>query len=125
MLDPTPAGPSKWDAIRAALDAFVSDPASAGLGVGLQYFPLRKPGVPAVCTTHAECGAGAPCFLTVCDNTTAVTLCTADSECGRGGHCVPFGLCELSTPQHEVICPTIGGQCSGGYGRCLDISNRF
>src|SRR4051812_30417313 len=51
MLDTTGAGPTKWDAIRAALESFVSDPLSKGLGVGLQYFPLLKPGVPGTCTT--------------------------------------------------------------------------
>src|SRR5438552_2831477 len=28
MLDTTSAGPTKWDAIRSALESFVSDPAS-------------------------------------------------------------------------------------------------
>src|SRR5215831_11829447 len=49
MLDTTGAGPTKWDAIRSALESFVNDPASSGLGVGLQYFPILKPGVPATC----------------------------------------------------------------------------
>ena len=39
MGDPTGTGVSKWDAVKQALSAFVGDPASAGIGVGIQYFP--------------------------------------------------------------------------------------
>ena len=35
---------TKWDAVRDALIAFLQDPQSAGLGVGLQYFPLLAAG---------------------------------------------------------------------------------
>lgn len=33
-------GVTKWDAIKKALTGFVQDPASDGIGVGIQYFPL-------------------------------------------------------------------------------------
>ncbi len=42
MGDPTGAsgtGISKWESIKQALSTFVGDPASAGIGVGIQYFP--------------------------------------------------------------------------------------
>ncbi len=32
----------KWTNLSAALDSFVSDPASAGLDMGIQFFPLRE-----------------------------------------------------------------------------------
>ena len=41
MADATGAGPTKWEAIAQAIDAFVKDPKSAGIGVGIQYFPLK------------------------------------------------------------------------------------
>ncbi|HEY3668765.1 MAG TPA: hypothetical protein VGL19_22360, partial [Polyangiaceae bacterium] len=46
MLDPTSATTTKWDAVKTALTSFLNDSASAGLGVGLQYFPLTKPNAP-------------------------------------------------------------------------------
>jgi hypothetical protein len=33
---------SKWQNVRSALKAFVSNPAYADLGIGLQFFPIRK-----------------------------------------------------------------------------------
>ena len=79
---------------RSAVASFVSAATSQGIGIGLQYFPLLKPGVPATCKTHAECGANGPCFLTACDNVSTVTPCAMDAECG-GGHCIPFGVCQF------------------------------
>ena len=35
MLDQTATGGTKWDAVKAAVEAFLKDKASAGLGVGL------------------------------------------------------------------------------------------
>jgi hypothetical protein len=126
MLDATGAGPTKWDAIRSALEGFVNASTSAGLGVGLQYFPLLKPGVPPTCTSHAQCGTGGPCFLTSCDNVGTVTPCTKDSDCTRGGRCVEFGVCELypagGTPQ---FCAPIGSPCTGRMGNCIDIPERW
>lgn len=45
---------TKWQAVVGAIKAFVSDPSSEGLSVGIQYFPLRRLcnvtnyGIPAV-----------------------------------------------------------------------------
>jgi hypothetical protein len=129
MLETTGPGPTKWDAIRAALESFVNDPASAGLGVGLQYFPIFKPGVPATCTTHQQCGAGGPCFLSACTTPgpgDQVVICQKDSECPNGGTCVNFGVCELypagGSPE---ICSPIGRNCTGGLGACIDVPDRW
>jgi Mg-chelatase subunit ChlD len=40
MKDATADGTTKWNAVKAALKAFLADPKSAGLGVGIQYFGL-------------------------------------------------------------------------------------
>jgi hypothetical protein len=126
MLDSTgTTGVSKWSAINTALESFVKDPDSAGLGIGLQYFPLFKPNVPATCTSNAACGAGGPCFLQACDNQTTVTACTTNADCGVG-NCIPFGVCSLypvgGTP---VFCSPIGSACSAGYGDCVDFNDRW
>ena len=57
MLEPTAGNLSKWDAVKTALETFLTDSASAGLGVGLQYFPLLKANAPASCTSNADCAA--------------------------------------------------------------------
>jgi hypothetical protein len=45
---------TKWELAGDALSAFVKDPAAAGTGIGLQFFPLLGPGSP--CNTAVECG---------------------------------------------------------------------
>jgi hypothetical protein len=56
----------KWTATKAALTTFLEQPSAAGIGVGIQYFPLDSgvmcPFVP-FCATDAECGPAAcgPC----------------------------------------------------------------
>jgi hypothetical protein len=127
MLEQTSAGGTKWTAIERALEAFLNDPGSAGFGVGLQYFPQLKPGVPSVCTTDAQCGAsGGPCFLRTCANRDTLTVCTGDSDCDLGEPCVPFGICEFY-PQggSPTYCVPLGSNCALGFGRCLDITDRW
>jgi len=52
-----------WTAVTTALSDFVQQPSTAGIGVGIQYFPLLDgPACPVVCFSDAECGACAPCF---------------------------------------------------------------
>jgi hypothetical protein len=58
MNDSTPVG-TKWDAIKAALDGFVNDPSSAGIGVGIGYFPSTPP----ACTAS---GPNCFCLLGLC-----------------------------------------------------------
>lgn len=58
--------PTKWDAVRESLEAFVQAPETAEIGIGLQYFPQSRPDVPSFCTSNAECGAGGPCTSSLC-----------------------------------------------------------
>lgn len=114
MLDVLPEADSaagettKWDAVRTSLEAFAQAPDTAGIGIGLQYFPQNVDGVPFSCNTNAECGAGGPCTNSICVtggqlNTmepgvppfafiraagTSPTFCTNDSDCpGDGETC--------------------------------------
>ncbi len=117
---------SKWSAISAAIDDFVSDPASAGIGVGLQYFPLVKSGVPASCTSSAACGTSGPCLLSACDLTngsiTSVIACNSNADCPAGVACKPVGTCQYDA---NYLCPTPGTSCKqddSGFdlGTCLE-----
>ena len=109
MDDLVAAGQSKWSAVVGAMTAFVNDTASSGLGVGLQYFPLPASGVPAACTTNAQCGASGPCVLALCDNVNATLPCGSSSDCPRGSSCVSVGYCH---EDHNYLCPSPGtSQC--------------
>ncbi|HEV3193004.1 MAG TPA: hypothetical protein VGY54_21000 [Polyangiaceae bacterium] len=93
---------SKWNAVSAAITAFVNDPGSAGIGVGVQYFPKTAAGFPASCTKHAQCGAGGACLLSICaDGSGQITPCISDLDCLPFA-CLPMGECQYD---HNVICP--------------------
>jgi hypothetical protein len=64
--DPGAPPTTKWDAVRTSLEAFLQAPETAGIGVGLQYFPQSNDGVPASCESNEECGAGGPCTNSLC-----------------------------------------------------------
>jgi hypothetical protein len=66
MNETVAGGGTKWTAVTNAIQAFVSQPAAAGIGVGIQYFGLPVGGQQCnvqMCNTDADCGAGCgPCF---------------------------------------------------------------
>jgi hypothetical protein len=114
MLDKTAAGPTKWDAVKSAIGAFFQDTSSAGLSVGIQYFPLRKANVPKTCKADADCGAsGGPCALKWCSKYSTlvpngIAACTADAQCGSIPTVVDYGTCS-------------GGACSkDGTKQCAN-----
>ena len=89
---------TKWAAVRDAIIAFLRDPQSAGLGVGIQYFPLTQPGVPATCEMTNMCNGFGPCdILNTCSATPTITPCQTNADCRGGqGMCVRLGVCNLS-----------------------------
>jgi hypothetical protein len=57
---------SKWTAVTGALGQFVQLPDAAGIGVGLQYFPISSgPMCPLTCNSDPDCGPCGPCLITV------------------------------------------------------------
>jgi hypothetical protein len=118
MDDLVSAGSSKWTQVVGAITSFVGDPASAGIGVGLQYFPLDAAGVPASCTADTDCPSGTgPCFFKACDITmlTNVIPCSSSADCdlqvGTGQKvqfgCNPIGVCHNDA---NTVCPIIPGK---------------
>lgn len=128
MLEETEgdASVTKWDAVSSALSDFVRDPASAGMSMGLQVFPLRHPDAPKSCTTNAQCAPDfGRCFMKTCWNAfTSLTPCDSDAECDNlSGDCVAFGRCEKD---NTFVCPSPGtGDCGtdpdtgNDLGACL------
>jgi hypothetical protein len=110
MDDLVAAGQSKWSAVVTAMTAFVNDPASAGIGVGLQYFPLTAAGVPSSCTSSAQCGAAGPCLLALCSNVQQTIPCNSGADCPNRSTCVPIGYCH---DDHNFLCPQPGNATCG------------
>jgi hypothetical protein len=121
MYAKTSAGVTKWDAITTALEAFVSDPNSDGIGVGLQYFPTNPP-----CTGDEDCDSGF-CFLKACRTSRSndsklpgLIPCVRDMDCpgvDTGDTCVDVGGCgDQSCVSVSTTAPTIcenGETCTG------------
>jgi hypothetical protein len=122
MNDPASNGKTRWVAIRDALENFVTS-ATAGVGVGIQYFPqTTSPGTPEACTNDAQCGAKGPCaFRSACTKVSGngYPFCENDSTCAdnAGGSCKPVGRCSES----GASCfPAVGLGCSGGQ-QCVPV----
>ncbi|XXX72940.1 VWA domain-containing protein [Sorangium sp. So ce134] len=109
MDEPLSRDFTKWDAVTDALEAFFIDPQSAGLGVGLQYFPLPDDDVPLSCTSNDQCGDNGPCVLRVCHDafSTRLEVCVTDADCSEGDTCVNLGICSRSGD----LCADVGDTC--------------
>ncbi len=122
MLDPILANSTKWSAVKSGIRNFLRDKPSAGLGVGLQYFPLPKPDVPASCSKDDDCGDAAPCIpIKLCyDDSQAfgrLIQCTDDSQCFLGP-CIQPGKCEKDM---DYYCPELGKSCNSAPGDDLGV----
>ncbi len=112
---------TKWTAVRDAVIAFLQDPQSVGLGVGLQYFPLLQPTAPDTCENDGACGGFGPCdIIRTCSNTATVTPCQTNANCRGGqGMCIRLGVCGAS----GGYCAPAGNLCSTAAGdTCLPIA---
>jgi len=110
---------TKWDAVKRALTTFVMDGGSAGLGVGLQYFPIVQTSVPNGCLADLACGALGPCDLPfTCLGGMTVVPCKTNADCGgqqcarlgkcrrTGGYCAPAGaFCGPGDPCDAALAP--------------------
>ncbi len=116
---------SLWESALRALVGFISHPKSAGLGMGLQFFPLtiEKPcntdadcvGLGEVCHGHDLCPGPEPLVRGVrCDRAGV----EAPPTCGNGATCVPSGTCSVS----GTLCTNTGEACPGGAGTCVALA---
>jgi hypothetical protein len=121
MAEAAAGGVTKWGAVTDALRSFFADPASAGIGVGLQFFPTRPAGVPATCSSNEDCGAGGPCILRGCSGASTVTPCTVAADCPLS-QCLTLGHC-ANDPDPNSFCAPAGGTCAGGLGACQALTS--
>src|SRR6516164_11509234 len=118
MADTTSNGQTKWAAVVGAMKSFLEDPQSAGLGVGVQYFPLVNASVPDSCNVNGDCGSGGPCgVITTCSQPTSgtVTPCASNADCRGQGTCVRLGACGPANAPLACAPPGPASVCSNGY----------
>jgi hypothetical protein len=124
-------GTTRLDAVREAIDRFLSDPDSAGIGVGLGLFGQQDIG-----STSCDASSyGAPLVQvgTLPDQaaqlTEALSLLTPVGETPTGpalrGACAYARDYRSTTPQHQVVLllltdgrPEAPSTCRGGAGPC-------
>jgi hypothetical protein len=115
MLQKVATGETKWDAVGAALRSFFNDGQSAGIGVGLQFFPKIAAGSPKACTADGECGSAGPCYgIRTCSGAGYIDVCASDADCTGRGSCIPFGYCAAA----REFCFPLGASCAGGSDSC-------
>ena len=103
MGDSVSGGGTKWDAVTKAFKTFVNQPGTAGIGIGIQYFPLDTGGATCTlnCATDADCGAMGPCFIGIC-------FACAQSGGGSNDSCVSA---DYAKPDVEIA--ALPGSASG------------
>jgi hypothetical protein len=126
---------SKWEKTRTALGAFVRDPGSVGLGVGLLFFPSPAPLEQRPCHTNADCvGLMDPrgpycsipgyCFaqgLPLLTNRPCAPGLVSPFNCPAGMQCRVQGRCSTTGAACVEGSPCPGGagdECVNGAGRC-------
>lgn len=125
MWERTASDQTKWDAVKAALTGFFNDPQSAGIGVGIQFFPLFS-NAPQACNAAGQCGAAGPCLLKVCSRLqNGATPCETDAECTGGGNTCSIVLNGQCHGDGEVKCRIGQNDCAvtplGNLGTCDPI----
>lgn len=117
MMGEVQGNKTKWTAVKDALKGFIGDPNSAGVGVGLQIFPIVHAGAPAQCTQDADCPTGfGSCILKACDYSAfgALLPCDAASDCPGSAACLPIYEyksgpnnfnCLLGATTANLVCP--------------------
>jgi hypothetical protein len=94
MVGPVQGNKTKWTAVKDALKGFINDPNSAGVGVGLQVFPIDHAGAPTSCTSDANCDGGyGTCIFKACDYGAfgALLPCDSPADCPGSAACLQLG----------------------------------
>ncbi len=108
---------TKWTAIKQALHSFMVDPGSAGLGLGIQFFPKFEDNVPNGCTTNAECGAsGGQCIYRACRQTGS--LCQVQADCSGNPATNTCEQLQRCSGYQEAICLSTLDCAANNLGSC-------
>ncbi|HEY3665110.1 MAG TPA: vWA domain-containing protein, partial [Polyangiaceae bacterium] len=133
MNDITETGIVKWDAVKTALESFLKDDSSAGLGVGIQYFPQNKPNIPVACASNDECGAASPCVTKFCYGLDVIAPCLGNADCDQGvfgppPDCEPYAVCsgqpyECKGIGSKQFCTFDDGGQPVNFGTCTQVTD--
>jgi hypothetical protein len=125
---------TKWETATEALRNFIADPKSAGLGMGLQFFPNDT-----LCTTERDCSPTATGTSMLCRGKqicagpmgpgptprscggVPIIIIGPINTCPAGQTCQAAGLCSTSgAPCVNVgqACPMAGGTCEAAPKSC-------
>jgi len=105
---------SKWATAQQALVTFVKDPGSAGLGVGLTFFPNPPP--LQACQTDTDCASNDCTDNALClgaggfSGYRCFPADAATNRCPLGGTCTSQGVCSMS----KLRCANVNGPCPSG-----------
>lgn len=112
MSETVSGGGTRWDAVTGALQSFFTDPANAGLGAGIQYFPLTSGAAcPATCASNADCGAFGPCFVFVCLGCAG----GGSDSCDAADYAVPeVGIAPLGAAQANALATSMNAHGPSG-----------
>ncbi len=117
MTEMTSTNVTKWAAVKSALTGFVNDPASSGIGVGLQYFPyIANAAAPTTCADDTACGAYSPCIDNkACTGQNSLKFCASSTDCG-GSACSNVGICHYTQNGQSYFC--FANKDCGPLGPC-------
>ncbi len=133
MLESTALGTTKWQDVSMALGSFFRDPGSAGLSVGLGYFPIPLE-IGDRCTSDAECGEGAPCIRRICLNVLLdleiAYECASDDDCDVGTDlpplCGTLGECSALQPPDNFCYTELADEtCEAGTCAQSGVCSRY
>ncbi|MCA9625879.1 MAG: hypothetical protein KC731_42945 [Myxococcales bacterium] len=89
-------GGTKWTAVTGAINNYMALPASAGIGVGIQYFPLTTGGLVCnpnpICFVDGDCGAPGcgPCFGAIPPSFPGICMGALDTDsCNVADYATP------------------------------------
>jgi hypothetical protein len=110
---------SRWTWVTEAMEKFVADPRSAGVGVGLDVFPFIYKAKP--CMNEDDCGGATGTSNVLCaqlhlcvapgtDLESTASCDPSDPFCPAGATCEPAGVCSRSGGR----CVGLGTACPGG-----------
>jgi hypothetical protein len=109
---------TRWSLLRDALGAFIVDPRSTGLGIGLQFFPVLTAG--KSCRSDGDCGTATrpvACQRRYgCADEPRADCTPQASPCATGVACRPLGRCSLDGKDCVV-----GQPCGPGTGTCTEV----
>ncbi len=115
--------PTKWEAVKGAMTAFFNDSRSAGLGIGIGYFPAVQASLPGTCTADSACATFGPCdrrstCVRTGNNTTTVVplcltagTCQADETCALIQDCGAPNYCASAGTACPANCAPMAGYC--------------